>query len=333
MRFARGMEIAYRPEGGPSAVTGRLIDARDHRPITGASAACRLAAASSQYGGLGWPRAGFASSGLPRRVPADPCGSVDQRKLPHAGRQRHPRWAGYAVAFRAFLQHQSVLSRAAGDAAHQFGHRSGGRHSGLPGRHGHGARASGHFPGCHLHYHCAADRQRRCAHLWLATHTGQRSHRAAELAAAVHGRDPDAVAIVVFGNCRRHRLAARVFADDGAAACVRSGPHRPAPGGSRAYPRHARLARVPSSDPAAQPARPGRGIHPGVFADRRFLRYARDARRHQRPDAGQSDRPADHGDLRLAVRSDHRHRAGGDRRWRQPCLDVRLLDRGRHMAA
>jgi len=58
---------------------------------------------------------------------------------------------------------------------------------------------------------CATDRQRRGAHLWLATHPGQRSHRAAELVAAVDRRDPDAVAIAVFGNRCRHRLAARVF--------------------------------------------------------------------------------------------------------------------------
>src|SRR6202048_3867530 len=72
------------------------------------------------------------------------------------------------------------------------------------------------------------------------------------------------------------------------------GKDRAASGGSRTHPRHARLESLPPRHLPAEPAGPRGRFHAGVLADRRVLRHARHARRHQRPDAGQSDRSANH---------------------------------------
>ena len=53
------------------------------------------------------------------------------------------------------------------------------------------------------------------------------------------------------------------------------------------------LEGVRARHPAAQRAGAGGGLHPGVLADRRFLRHAGHPGRHHRHDAGQPDRAAD----------------------------------------
>ena len=57
----------------------------------------------------------------------------------------------------------------------------------------------------------------------------------------------------------------------------------PGAGRRRAHSGRAVLAGVLAGQPAAQPARTGGRFHPGVLADRKFLRHACHTRRHRLP--------------------------------------------------
>ena len=68
---------------------------------------------------------------------------------------------------------------------------------------------------------------------------------------------------------------------------------QPGTGGRRPHPRRAVLEGVLAHQPAAQPARPRRRLHPGILIDREFLRHPCHTRRHPCPNAGQPHRAAD----------------------------------------
>ena len=179
--------------------------------------------------GRGWARNGAASSGSrirPAGPPMAACmaaawrgirpeasfpgdqgtftltggGAPGRRWLPHPGRARNDRRAGHPPALRALLRHHAVFPRPGHHAAHQTRHVAAGGHGGLSGGAGHGALAALDQPDCHIHHHRPADRQRRCADLWLATDSHQRQQRHHELDAAVARADPDAPTVAVLGT-------------------------------------------------------------------------------------------------------------------------------------
>src|SRR5258708_4535083 len=159
----------------------------------------------------------------------------------------------------------------------------------------------------------AAGSERDRAQLRLAASARQQQHWRPQLDSKGVGRRTGASPGALYRMGDRDRLGACFSAVDGAAALGLAGPHQSLAerGGARA--RRPGLAGLLTHYPTAQRARPDRGPYHRLFADRGFLRHARDGRRQPGPDARRPARAADQHRVRLVHGRGHR---GGDGRYR-----------------